>query len=253
MQKPRPFDYFHYMDSWVVLVPLLCFLVGACLLAVPAIYHIESYLKDVLIAVGGLLAGQVTILLSEIPRAKERSLEKRDLAVSAVLVGVNVGCLSLIGDLQKAGSQPKFLAKASAHFRRLGISEEAFNKVSKSHVSQSESLPAAKFLCDFYEGGIGETHPLLLPLYRAGITSMAVGNILFHLARCRKGSTEETEYRELKQKAIRNLKQSIAGVSESREYRRPGEDVLKPILELSENRHAPYQEVVRYIDSLSGV
>ncbi len=96
---------------------------------------------------------------------------------------------------RKLEASLKFLAKASAHFRRLGISEEAFNKVSKSHVSQSESLPAAKFLCEFYEGGIGETsHSLLLPLYRAGITSMAVGNILFHLARCRKGSTEEAEY-----------------------------------------------------------
>jgi len=250
MQKIRWLDYFRYMDSWLVLVPLLCFVVGACLLVVPAIFRIESSLKDVIIALGGLLAGQITILLSEIPRAKEKSIEKRELAVSAVLVGVNVGCLSLIGDLRKTGDQPRFLAKASAHFRKLGLSEEAFNKASESHVSQAESLQAAKFLCDFYAGSIGTTHPFLLPLYRAGITCMAVGNILFRIATCPKGSGEEVELNELKHKAIQNLKQSVSGISKYREYKQPGEEILNPILTFLKGQHASYKELIGYLESI---
>jgi hypothetical protein len=156
----------------------------------------------------------------------------------------------LVADSQKKiPGRPNFLGKASAHFRTLGISEEAFNKLSGAQVTHSESLKAAQFLCDFYEGSIGASHPLLLPVYRGGLTCMAVGNILFHLEMSAEGSKERAEYLGLKVKAIQNLKQSVSLISQSKEYGRPGEEILNPVLSLLHSHTASYQELIRYIES----
>jgi hypothetical protein len=77
------------------------------------VFEIDSSLKDVIIAVGGLLAGQITILISEIPRAKEKSSEKRELARSALLVGVSIAWLSLMADSSEGKNRPDFVGKAS--------------------------------------------------------------------------------------------------------------------------------------------
>ncbi len=251
MRSAKRLDYFRYMDSWVVPAALACLLVGAFLIAAPAIFHIESSLKDILIAAGGLVAGQITILIGEIPRARERSLEKRQLTMSAFLVGVSIGWLSLVADLPEGTDEPEFLGKTSAHLRRLGISEKAFDKVSESHVSRSESLKAARDLCGFYEGSVGTSHPLLLPVYKGGLTSIAAGNVLCQLESCAKGSKEEVECLEAKHKAIQNLKQSTSAISKSREYGRPGEEILKSILGRLQDRDASYEELIRHIESLS--
>lgn len=79
---------------------------------------------------------------------------------------------------------------ASQKVRRFG---KAFDKVSESHVSTSESLEAAGDLCGFYEGSIGTSHPLLLPVYKGGLTSIAAGNVLYQLKMCAKGSKGEAE------------------------------------------------------------
>jgi len=251
VRNAKRLDYFRYMDSWVVPAALACLLSGAFLIAAPAIFHIESSFKDILIAVGGLVAGQITILIGEIPRARERSLEKRELTTSAFLVGVSIGWLSLVADLPEGTDEPEFLGKTSAHLRRLGISEKAFNKVSESHLSSSESFKAAQDLCGFYEGSIGTSHPLLLPVYKGGLTSIAAGNVLCQLQTCSKGSKEEVEYLEAKHKAIKNLKQSISIVSKSKEYGRPGADILESISTRLQARNASYEELIRHIESLS--
>ncbi len=106
---------------------------------------------------------------------------------------MSVGWLSLVADLPEGTDQPGFLGETSAHLRRLGVSEKAFDKVSESHVSTSESLEAAGDLCGFYEGSIGTSHPLLLPVYKGGLTSIAAGNVLYQLKMCAKGSKGEAE------------------------------------------------------------
>jgi hypothetical protein len=224
--------------------------VGVCLFFVPMVFEIDSSLKDVIIAVGGLLAGQITILISEIPRAKEKSSEKRELARSALLVGVSIGWLSLMADSPEGKNRPDFVGKASARLAKLGVSEKPFDKLLESQISRSESLQEANALCEFYQATIEETHPLLLPLYRAGLTGMAAGNLLFCLTTCAKGSAEEVELNQQKHKATQNLKQAISGISKSREYRRPGEDLLNPILTLLETRNASYKELIRYLESI---
>ncbi|MGA8622073.1 MAG: hypothetical protein WB660_26580 [Candidatus Sulfotelmatobacter sp.] len=55
MRSAKRLDYSGYMDPWVVPMALARLLAGAFLIAAPAIFHIESSLKDVLIAAGGLV------------------------------------------------------------------------------------------------------------------------------------------------------------------------------------------------------
>ena len=137
--------------------------------------------KEIVIAIGSIMIGQFSLLLSELPRARERHEKSKLEMKTSFLLGIDMMTVSFLGDdFGNVVSVQKFGGKLTAICSKLRIPEGDIQKRVEqltSATNKQEQVKAFGDLQDWLSGYLNSYDKSLYAMYDLTLMAFAMANL----------------------------------------------------------------------------